>query len=99
MVVRKKSHKLTKRKTSRKSTTRKFSKKQTKTLQKPKFSMLIKQSQRNSADFKIFVLRNDKVAGELKNIRSSQVVGKAVKILNYAKRKKINLVKAWDAVA
>lgn len=86
------------RKKSRKSTTRKSSKKKTKTSPKPKFSMVIKQSQRNSADFKLFVLRNGKVDGEPKNIRSSQVAGKAVKILNYAKRKKVNLVKAWDAV-
>ena len=99
MVVRKKSRKLTKRKASKKLPRRKSSKTKTKTPTKPKFTMLIKQSQRNSADLKIFVLRNDKVAGELKNIRSSQVVGKAVKILNYAKRRKVNLVKAWDAVA
>ena len=70
-----------------------------KTPKKPRYSMLITQSQRNSRDFRVQVLKNGKVTGEPKKITSSKISTTTSNIINYARRKRINLAKAWDSVA
>ena len=70
-----------------------------KTPRKPRYSMLITQSQRNSRDFIVKVLKNGKVTGKPKKIISSKISATTSNIINYARRKKINLAKAWDSVA
>ena len=90
--------KATKRKAApkRKATKRKAKRK---TPKKPRYSLLITQSQRNSRDFKVQVLKNGKVTGEPKKIISSKISSTTAQIINYARRKRINLSKAWDSVA
>ena len=85
--------KATKRKASPKSKTKRS------TPKKPRYSLLITQSQRNSRDFKVQVLKNGKVAGEPKKIAASKISATASGIINYARRKRVNLAKAWDSVA
>jgi len=70
-----------------------------KTPKKPRYSILITQSQRNSRDFRVQVLKNGKVTGEPKKIISSKISTTTSNIINYARRKRINLAKAWDSVA
>ena len=95
--------KATKRKApaKRKATKRKTTKRKAKrsTPKKPRYSLLITQSQRNSRDFKVQVLKNGKVAGEPKKIAASKISATASGIINYARRKRVNLAKAWDSVA
>jgi hypothetical protein len=96
--------KATKRKApaKRKATKRKATpKRKTKrsTPKKPRYSLLITQSQRNSRDFKVQVLKNGKVTGEPKKIVASKISKTTSGIINYARRKRVNLSKAWDSVA
>ena len=70
-----------------------------KTPMKPRYSILITQSQRNSRDFRVQVLKNGKVTGEPKKIISSKISSTTSNIINYARRKRINLAKAWNSVA
>ena len=70
-----------------------------KTPKKPRYSILITQSQRNSRDFRVQVLKNGKVTGEPKKIISSKISATTSNIINYARRKRINLAKAWNSVA
>ena len=96
--------KATKRKApaKRKATKRKASpKRKTKrsTPKKPRYSLLITQSQRNSRDFKVEVLKNGKVTGEPKKIVASKISKTTSGIINYARRKRVNLSKAWESVA
>ena len=70
-----------------------------KTPKKPRYSILVTQSQRNSRDFRVQVLKNGKVTGEPKKIISSKISATTSNIINYARRKRINLAKAWDSVA
>ena len=69
------------------------------TPKKPRYSLLITQSQRNSRDFKVQVLKNGKVTGEPKKIVASKISKTTSGIINYARRKRVNLSKAWDSVA
>ena len=69
------------------------------TPKKPRYSLLITQSQRNSRDFKVNVLKNGKVVGEPRKIAASKISSTASGIINYARRKRVNLAKAWDSVA
>ncbi|MBH59109.1 MAG: hypothetical protein CMO19_01670, partial [Thaumarchaeota archaeon] len=89
--------KTTKRKTTKRKTTKRKAKRSTP--KKPRYSLLITQSQRNSRDFKVQVLKNGKVAGEPKKIAASKISATASGIINYARRKRVNLAKAWDSVA
>ena len=96
--------KATKRKApaKRKATKRKASpKRKTKrsTPKKPRYTLLITQSQRNSRDFKVEVLKNGKVTGEPKKIAASKISQTTSGIINYARRKRVNLSKAWESVA
>ena len=96
--------KATKRKApaKRKATKRKAApKRKTKrsTPKKPRYSLLITQSQRNSRDFKVEVLKNGKVTGEPKKIVASKISKTTSGIINYARRKRVNLSKAWESVA
>ena len=68
------------------------------TPKKPRYSLLITQSQRNSRDFKVQVLKNGKVTGEPKKIVASKISKTTSGIINYARRKRVNLSKAWDSV-
>ena len=68
------------------------------TPKKPRYSLLITQSQRNSRDFKVEVLKNGKVTGEPKKIAASKISQTTSGIINYARRKRVNLSKAWDSV-
>ena len=70
-----------------------------KTPKKPRYSILVTQSQRNSRDFRVQVLKNGNVTGEPKKIISSKISATTSNIINYARRKRINLAKAWDSVA
>ena len=90
--------KATKRKaTKRKATPKRKAKRSTP--KKPRYSLLITQSQRNSRDFKVQVLKNGKVTGEPKKIVASKISKTTSGIINYARRKRVNLSKAWDSVA
>ena len=96
--------KATKRKAApkRKATKRKATPKRKvkrSTPKKPRYSLLITQSQRNSRDFKVQVLKNGKVTGEPKKIVASKISKTTSGIINYARRKRVNLSKAWDSVA
>lgn len=77
---------------------RKAPKRKAKTPRKPKYSLLITQSQRNSRDFKVVVLKNGKVTGEPKKIIASKISSTTSNIIKYAQRKRINLSKAWNSV-
>ena len=104
MVKRAKPRRSTRRKAApkRKATKRKAAPKRKakrKTPKKPRYSLLITQSQRNSRDFKVQVLKNGKVTGEPKKIIASKISSTTAQIINYARRKRINLSKAWDSVA
>ena len=110
MVKRTKSRRSIRRKASpkRKATTRKAPAKRKatpkrkikrSTPKKPRYSLLITQSQRNSRDFKVQVLKNGKVTGEPKKIVASKISKTTSGIINYARRKRVNLSKAWDSVA
>ena len=91
--------KATKRKApaKRKATPKRKTKRSTP--KKPRYSLLITQSQRNSRDFKVEVLKNGKVTGEPKKIVASKISKTTSGIINYARRKRVNLSKAWDSVA
>ena len=91
--------KATKRKApaKRKATPKRKAKRSTP--KKPRYSLLITQSQRNSRDFKVQVLKNGKVTGEPKKIVASKISKTTSGIINYARRKRVNLSKAWDSVA
>ena len=91
--------KATKRKApaKRKATPKRKTKRSTP--KKPRYSLLITQSQRNSRDFKVQVLKNGKVTGEPKKIVASKISKTTSGIINYARRKRVNLSKAWDSVA
>ena len=91
--------KATKRKApaKRKATPKRKTKRSTP--KKPRYSLLITQSQRNSRDFKVQVLNNGKVTGEPKKIVASKISKTTSGIINYARRKRVNLSKAWDSVA
>ena len=98
MVKRANSHRSIRRKTpKRKAAPKRKANRQTP--KKPRYSILITQSQRNSRDFRVKVLKNGKVTGEPKKIISSKISATTSNIINYARRKKINLAKAWDSVA
>lgn len=110
MVKRTKSRRSIRRKAApkRKATTRKAPAKRKatpkrkikrSTPKKPRYSLLITQSQRNSRDFKVQVLKNGKVTGEPKKIVASKISKTTSGIINYARRKRVNLSKAWDSVA
>ena len=93
---------MVKRKKSRRSVRRKAAPKRKakrSTPKKPRYSLLITQSQRNSRDFKVQVLKNGKVTGEPKKIVASKISKTTSGIINYARRKRVNLSKAWDSVA
>ena len=93
---------MVKRKKSRRSVRRKAAPKRKakrSTPKKPRYSLLITQSQRNSRDFKVQVLKNGKVTGEPKKIVASKISKTTSGIINYARRKRVNLAKAWDSVA
>ena len=83
--------------TKRKATPKRKAKRSTP--KKPRYSLLITQSQRNSRDFKVQVLKNGKVTGEPKKIVASKISKTTSGIINYARRKRVNLSKAWDSVA
>ena len=93
---------MVKRKKSRRSVRRKAAPKRKakrSTPKKPRYSLLITQSQRNSRDIKVNVLKNGKVVGEPRKIAASKISSTASGIINYARRKRVNLAKAWDSVA
>jgi len=83
----------------RKAVKRKAPTRKAKTPRKPRYSLLITQSQRNSRNFKAVVLKNNNVVGEPRKIIASKISTTTSNIINYARRKRVNLSKAWDAVA